>query len=73
MRGTELLPPGFYIFAKFSAVLGFFTAGAFIVGLSYKGFKKLVGDEKAKKFRWIFIGINFPLLFIFVYIFFVIF
>ncbi|OGM23489.1 hypothetical protein A2865_02375 [Candidatus Woesebacteria bacterium RIFCSPHIGHO2_01_FULL_39_17] len=70
---NSLLPPGFLIFIKVSAVAGFFAAGAFIVALAYKGFKRVFGEEKAKKYRWAFILVNIPLLFVLIYIFFIFF
>ena len=45
---NSLLPPGFFIFIKVSAVAGFFAAGALIVALIYKGFKKVFGEDEVK-------------------------
>ena len=70
---NPLLPPVFLTFIKVTAILGFLSAGALIVALVYKGFKKVFGEEKAKKYRWVFIAVNIPLLFLLVYIFFIFF
>lgn len=73
MKGTNLLPPEFLVGVKIAAVMGFFAFAAFIVGIEYKGFKKILGDEKSKKYQWVFILMNLPMFFLFVYIFMVIF
>ena len=46
---SGLLPPEFLSIVKATAVMGFFTAGAMIIGLAYKGFKKVLGIVKEGK------------------------
>ena len=73
MEGSDLLPPEFLIGVKIAAILGFFAFATFVVGIEYKYFKKILGEEKSKKYQWVFILMNMPLFFLFVYIFMVIF
>lgn len=73
MKEFDLLPSGFYTFIRVTAVLGYFAAGAFIVGLVYKGFKKVTGEDNVKRYRLTFILLNIPLFFLFIYIFLLVF
>ncbi len=68
-----LLPSDFITFIKVAAALGFFSAIALIVAIEYKGFKKVLGEEIAKKYMWVFIVGNVTLLFVVIFIFLVIF
>ncbi|KKR30617.1 MAG: hypothetical protein UT61_C0004G0044 [Candidatus Woesebacteria bacterium GW2011_GWA1_39_8] len=68
-----LLPPEFLSIVKATAVMGFFAAGAMIIGLAYKGFKKVLGEEMAREYRFYFVLGTLPFIFILGYMFFVIF
>lgn len=73
MQGTELLPAEFLVFIKVAAALGFFAAIALVITLEYRGFKKILGEEKAKKYRLLFVLGNALILLIVIFIFSVIF
>lgn len=68
-----ILPPEFLGFVRLAALLGFFAAEALIVALAYKGFAKVFGEEKAEKYRWLFVVGNIPILLILLFMFLVVF
>ena len=68
-----ILPAEFLTFIQASALLGFFAAQALVVALVYKGFVKLFGEEKGKKYRMVFILSNIPIFLILLFMFWVIF
>jgi amino acid transporter len=68
-----LLPPEFVTFIKVSAILGFIAALALTSALVYKGIKKLVGPEEAKKYRRIIVIADVVILLVFFFIYLIIF
>ena len=53
--------------------MGFFAAGAMIIGLAYKGYKKVLGEEKAKEYRHYFVLGTLPFILLYTFMFLVLF
>ena len=73
MQTSDILPPEIYKIVKVAAITGLFAAGAMIIGVAYKLYKFILGEEKAKKYRMYFLFGTLPLAFILVYIYFLLF
>jgi hypothetical protein len=68
-----ILPPDFLSFIQFTAVVGFISALVLTTAVVYKSLGKLLGEERVKKFRWVFIVIDVVILFVFFFIYLVVF
>jgi hypothetical protein len=70
---NPLIPAELLSIVRTTAVMGFFAAGAMIIGVAYKIFEKVLGYEKAKDNRHYFVIGTIPFIFILGYMFLVIF
>lgn len=68
-----ILPPDFLSFVRFTAVVGFIAALVLTTAVIYRSLGKLLGEEKVKKFRWVFVVIDIVILLVFVFIYLVVF
>ena len=67
-----IIPNDFVTFIKVIAILGFFACLAFVSALVYRGIRKVIGPEEAKKYRWVVVVVDIAVLFIFGFMYFVI-
>ncbi len=68
-----ILPPDFLSFVRFTAVVGFISALVLTTAVVYKALGKLLGEEKVKKYRWVFVLIDIVILLVFIFIYLVVF
>ncbi len=63
-----LVPKDVVDFIKFAAILGFLSSLALVSALVYKGIQILVGEEKAKNYKWVVLVVDVLVLLIFIFI-----
>jgi hypothetical protein len=71
MQLKPLIPKLILVFKRLST-LGFLAAGAMIIGLSYKGYLKVYGDE-AEKHRWVFVLLSIFVILVLMFMYFALF
>lgn len=68
-----LLPSEFVNFIQVSAVTGFIAALVLTTAVAYKYLGKLLGEERIKKYRWIFVIADIIILLVFIFIYLIVF
>jgi hypothetical protein len=68
-----ILPPDLISFIRFTSVVGFISALVLTTAVFYKSLGKKLGEEKVKKYRWVFVLVDVVILFAFIFIYVVVF
>lgn len=68
-----ILPPDFIAFIQVSAVLGFIATLVLTTAVVYKYLGKVLGEERVKKYRSVFVIADVVVLLVFIFIYIVVF